>query len=227
MEASLEVASRLLGSCVLFRDLEVADIAELAGQASLRRYSAGETIFHMGDPGESMMGIVAGTVRVARITAQGDELVLADFGAGDVFGEIALLDGRGRSATASAVTNCTLVYLSRTEFLTFLGSRPDVAASIIRLLCGKLRTADDRSSDLIFLSLGGRLAKALLARAVTSPAHPGGRVSLSQSELATMIGATRSNVNRQLKAWERAGIVAMTRGWIVVLDRGALAAEVD
>lgn len=225
MEAGLDAATRVLKSSVLFSDLDEADIVELRERASLRRYGAGETIFHMGDPGESLMGIVSGTVRIARITAEGNELVLADFDTGDVFGEIALLDGRGRSATATAISNCTLVCLSRTDFLAFLRSRPEVAASIIRLLCGKLRTADDRASDLIFLSLGGRLAKAILARAVPSPAHPGGRVSLSQSELATMIGATRSNVNRQLKAWERAGIVAMARGWIVVLDRAALAAE--
>lgn len=225
MEGSPEAASRLLKSCVLFRDLGDADIGALAERATMRRYPAGDAIFHMGDPGESLLGIVAGTVRITRITAQGDELILADFGAGDVFGEIALLDGQGRSATAIAVTNCTLVCLARTDFLAFLGSRPEVAASIIRLLCGKLRTADDRSSDFIFLGLGGRLAKAILSRAVAAPAYPGGRVSLNQSELATMIGATRSNVNRQLKAWERAGVVAMTRGWIVVLDRSGLAAE--
>lgn len=225
MEASSESAARLLRSCVLFRDLDDADLGELAERASLRRYSAGDAIFHMGDPGESLMGIVAGTVRIVRITAQGDELVLADFEVGDVFGEIALLDGRGRSATATAVTNCTLICLSRTNFLLFLRSRPEIAASIIRLLCGKLRTADDRSSDLVFLNLGGRLAKAILTRAVATPAHPAGRVSLSQSELATMIGATRSNVNRQLKAWERAGMVSMSRGWIVVLDRRGLVAE--
>jgi CRP/FNR family cyclic AMP-dependent transcriptional regulator len=225
VEAGLDAATRVLKSSILFRELDEADVVELTERASLRRYAAGEAIFHLGDPGESLMGIVSGTVRIARITAEGDELVLADFDTGDVFGEIALLDGRGRSATATAITNCTLVCLSRPDFLAFLRSRPEVAASIIRLLCGKLRAADDRSSDFVFLSLGGRLAKAILARAVPSPAHPGGRVSLSQSELATMIGATRSNVNRQLKAWERSGIVSMTRGWIVVLDRAAVAAE--
>lgn len=225
MEDGLDAAARVLKGSVLFSELDEADIVELTERASLRRYAAGEAIFHMGDAGESLMGIVTGSVRIARITADGDELVLADFDTGDVFGEIALLDGRGRSATATAITKCTLVCLSRPDFLAFLRSRPEIAASIIRLLCGKLRAADDRSSDLVFLSLGGRLAKTILARAVPSLANPGGRVALSQSELATMIGATRSNVNRQLKAWERAGVVSMMRGWIVVLDRAALATE--
>jgi CRP/FNR family cyclic AMP-dependent transcriptional regulator len=225
LEAGPEAASRLLRNSVLFRDLGDAEIGALAERASLRRYPAGDVIFHMGDPGESLLGILTGTVRIARITARGDELILADFGAGDVFGEIALLDGQGRSATATAITNCSLICLARRDFLTFLGSRPDVAASIIRVLCSKLRTADDRSSDLIFLGLGARLAKVLLARASETTAYPAGRVSLTQSELATMIGATRSNVNRQLKAWERAGVVAMSRGWIVILDRTSLAAE--
>lgn len=225
MDAVSDDAVRLLKSCALFRDLEDDGLRDLAARATWRRYEAGRAIFHMGDPGESLMGIAAGTVRIARTTAQGDEIILADFAAGDVFGEIALLDGKGRSANATAITNCTLLVLSRGDLLSFLGTRPKLAASIIRLLCDKLRSADDRSSDLVFLSLGGRLAKAILARAVASPAHPGGRVSLSQSELATMIGATRPNVNRQLKAWERSGVVAMNRGWITVLDREALASE--
>ncbi|MGV8838950.1 MAG: Crp/Fnr family transcriptional regulator [Bauldia sp.] len=225
MDASIEDAVRLLKSSVLFRDLDEAGLRELAAHAAWRRYAAGQAIFHMGDPGESLMGIATGTVRITRTTAQGDEIILADFVPGDVFGEIALLDGQGRSANATAIANCTLLVLSRGDLLVFLGTRPKLAVSIIRLLCGKLRTADDRSADLVFLSLGGRLAKAVLARAVGSPAFPGGRISLSQSELATMIGATRPNVNRQLKAWEREGIVAMNRGWITVVDREALKAE--
>ena len=101
--------------------------------------------------------------------------------------------------------------------------RPELSLGLLKLVCGKLRIADERSSDFLFLDLPSRLAKALLRLCVPSiNLERPGKTSLTQSELARVVGGTRSNVNRQLKQWERAGIIEMKKGWIAVVDRRLL-----
>lgn len=215
-------AAALLRNCALFRDIDPGALDGLAKHATRRRYAANTPIFHAGDEGESLMGVLSGTVRISRPTAEGEDIILADFGPGEVFGEIAVLDGRGRSADATAILNTELFILERRDLLAFLRERPELYANLLALLCGKLRLADERTSDLVFLDLRGRLAKALLAR--TAEGGPT-RIALTQTDLARVIGGTRSNVNRQLKAWERDGLIRQDKGWIVVLDRNGLGAE--
>ena len=228
MEAGTEATdlAALLRSCDLFCDLDETDMRLIASRASRRRYSAGTTIFLAGDPGESLMGILSGTVRITRPSADGDEIIIADFTDGQLFGEIAVLDGGGRSADATALTNTELIVLERRDLLPFLRQRPDFSLGLLKLICGKLRIADERSSDFLFVDLTGRLAKALLRLCIPSASgNRPGKTALTQGEIARIIGSTRPNVNRQLKAWERDGIVEMNKGWIVVRDRERLQSE--
>lgn len=211
-----EVAD-LLQRCTLFAQLDRADLVRLAEFARRERHPSGKTIFRTGDPGESLMGILVGEVRIVRASEDG-EIIITDLKAGDIFGEIAVLDGRDRSADAVAVTNCELVVLERRNLIPFLMQRPELSIELLRLICGKLREADERSNDFLFLNLEARLAKALLRLCGPDKA----RTSLTQGELAKLVGGTRPNVNRQLKAWERVGVIELRKGWIVLQDRQPL-----
>ncbi|MCC6735585.1 MAG: Crp/Fnr family transcriptional regulator [Bauldia sp.] len=225
-ERASELA-RLLRGCALFGDLDEPDVRVLAERARRQRWDAGATIFRAGDPGESLMGVLSGAVRISRPTVDGGEIIMADFTNGDIFGEIALLDGNGRSADAMALTNCEVIVLERRDLMPFLLQRPAFCVNLLRLLCGKLRIADERSSDFLFLDLQSRLAKALLRLCQPERVAEGaGRTSLRQGELARIVGGTRPRINRLLKEWERGGILQLSKGWIVVRDRARLAGKV-
>jgi CRP-like cAMP-binding protein len=221
-----EEVALLLGKCALFRDLDHADRLALATRSTRRNYAPGDAVFITGDPGESLMGILQGHVRISRPTVDGGQLIIADFGPGEVFGEIAILDGQGRSADATALTNCEMVVVERRELIALLERRPAFALSLLSLVAGKLRQADQRSSDFLFLDLSARLAKALLARAGDGKALPaaGAKLSLTQGELALIVGGTRPNVNRLLKEWQRSGLIDQRKGWIVIVQPAQLAA---
>ncbi|MCW5715917.1 MAG: Crp/Fnr family transcriptional regulator [Bauldia sp.] len=205
---------------LLFRALDQAGRDELLTRARRCRYAAGDTVFHLGDPGQSMMAVVSGAVRISLVTSKGRDVVLADIGPGEVFGEVALLDGRERSAGARALTDCELMVLDRRDVIPLLERRPDLSLRLLSLLCGRLRRSDERMADIAFSELPTRLAKTLLAQ----PGVLGGeRLSLSQSELAGMVGSARENVNRHLRDWRRRGIVELGKGWVAVARPAELA----
>jgi len=213
--------AELLRNCRLFSGLDQAGLETLAAHAGRRKYSAGSPVFHAGDAGDSLMGILSGEVRISRPTRDGDDIILADFGPGEVLGEIAVLDGKGRSADAMAIATTELIILERADLFAFLAQRPEFYSRLIAMLCEKIRRADERTTDFAFLDLKSRLAKALLSR--SSPDRAAGRIALTQTELARIVGGTRSNVNRLMKAWERDCVIRMDKGWIELRDRPALA----
>ena len=147
------------------------------------------------------MVILSGTVRVSLPGPRGKGIILGDLAPGELLGEVALLDGKERSADATALTKCELVVLERRDVLPFLEQRPDMCLKLLELMCARLRKSDQRMSDIAFLELSVRLAKVLLDRSRTCPKP---KLSLSQTELAGMIHATRENVNRCLRQWQRA-----------------------
>lgn len=217
--------SQLLSKSLLFGALDDGARQELAGHARRQNFDIGEPIFHVGAPGQSMMVILNGTVRVSLPGPRGKGVILADLPAGELLGEVALLDGKERSADATALTKCELVVLERRDVVAFLEKRPDACLKLLELMCARLRKSDQRMSDIAFLELSVRLAKVLLDRA-GPPGRAGAKskLSLSQTELANMIHATRENVNRCLRQWQRQGIIDLDERWIVILQREALAA---
>jgi CRP/FNR family cyclic AMP-dependent transcriptional regulator len=219
---------RLLGKCLVFRALDEPARAELATRIRRQTYKTGEPIFHIGAPGHSMMVILQGAVRVSLPSPTGRTIILADLGVGDVLGEVTLLDGRGRSADATAMTNCSLAVLERRDVLPFLERRPEVCLTLLELMCARLRRSDERMSEIAFFDLPSRLAKVILEKIKESGAARGKpRLSLSQSELAAMINGTRENVNRCLRDWQRRGFVEMQDRWIVLAREDALRELVD
>ncbi len=218
---------RLLSRSFVFDALDSRSKQELASFSYLKRYAAGDTIFNMGSPGQSMMAIAEGSVRVSMLAPNAREITLNDLQAGDVFGEIALLDGRERSANVKALTNCTLVFLERRSLLDVLRCNPELSIHLIELLCQRVRRSDERMIEIAFLDLPVRLAKLLLRLTVSAPGsedRPLKKLSQSQSVLASMIGNTRENVNRCLRKWQKAELITLQDGWLIIRDRPGLEA---
>src|SRR6516225_11004405 len=115
---------KLLERCALFSSLDEKARRDIAAYAKPRGFGTGEPICRLGDRGDSMMAVVVGTVRISRPTSRGKEIILADLGSGELFGEIALLDGKPRSANVAALTNCELMFLERRNVIPFLERNP-------------------------------------------------------------------------------------------------------
>jgi CRP-like cAMP-binding protein len=147
---SIEEARRLLGACWLFRALGPDERKSLFARVRIRirNFAAGETIFLKGSPGDHMIAVVSGSVRISVPSVHGQALVLATLTPGELFGEIALLDGKERTADAIAETECSLAILDRSEILSFLERHPEVWPPIVKVLCDRLRNTDERLAEL-------------------------------------------------------------------------------
>lgn len=216
---------KLLGKSFIFEALDDQTRQELAGFSYVKRYASGDMIFTMGAPGQSMMAIAEGSVRVTMFTPSDREVTLSDLTTGDVFGEIAMLDGQERSANVKALTNCTMVVLERRALLDVLQRNPGLSIKLIELLCQRVRRSDERMIEIAFLDLPARLARLVLRLSVAPPAsedRPLSKLSQSQSELASMFGNTRENVNRCLRKWQKAELIDVKDGWLILKDRDRL-----
>jgi CRP/FNR family transcriptional regulator, cyclic AMP receptor protein len=210
----------------MFGNLPPADIEMLAGYARVERFRKGATIFHKGDSGVGLMAVLAGHVKISVPSAEGKEAVLNIIRAGQVFGEIALLDGQPRTADAVAMVDCDLLVLDRREFVPLLRASPDLALRIMELLCARLRRTSEQVEDVMFLHLEGRLAKALLRLSDDQgeAGKPSMKVAITQRELGQMIGMSRESTNKQLQDWQRQGWVRLIKGGVELVDRSALEA---
>jgi CRP/FNR family transcriptional regulator, cyclic AMP receptor protein len=215
----------LLRSHPLFRDLAPAVIEHLGSYMKTRRVARGTAIFAKGDPGSGLMGVLAGAVKVSVASADGKDIVLNVFREGDIFGEIALLDGRPRTADAAAMSDCELIVIERRDFVPFLSSQPDVMLKFIEILCSRLRRTSEQVQDITFLNLPTRLAKTLLqlTAGVQGAATPS-KATITQREISQMIGMSRESTNKQLRAWAKRGWIRLERGGVGVLASDKLTA---
>jgi CRP-like cAMP-binding protein len=170
------------------------------------------------------MGVLSGAVKVSIASSEGKDIVLNIFHEGEVFGEIALLDGQPRTADATAMSDCELAIIERRDFVPFLKDRPDVTLKFIEILCSRLRRTSEQVQDVTFLSLPTRLAKALL-QLTTSAETPAVRrkVAITQREISQMIGRSRESTNKQLRAWAKRGWIKLERGGVSLLAPDRLA----
>ena len=145
-------------------------------------------------------------------SADGKDAVFNLVGEGEIFGEIALLDGRPRTADATAMTDCELMVIERRDFLDLVRSQPEIALKLMEVLCARLRHTSEQVEDVLFLDLPGRLAKILLQLTETAKLSQARRVAITQREIGQMIGMSRESTNKQLRDWE-------DRNWV----RGARA----
>jgi CRP/FNR family cyclic AMP-dependent transcriptional regulator len=205
-----------------FSALSARDAQELSKRTHSRRVSAGQVLFQQGDAGDGLYGILAGRVAFTVDSVNGKGLILNVLGPGEFFGEIALLDGKGRTATAVARDACHLLFIGRGEFMSFFGDRPEAMSHIIELLCSRLRRSTEYIADTAFLDLSRRLAKQLVSLAHDDGSARQAALHISHAELAAMLGVSRERVSMQLAAWSDKGILDQGRGQLVVRDRQAL-----
>jgi CRP/FNR family cyclic AMP-dependent transcriptional regulator len=218
----------LLQSHPVFGALAPAQIKQLGSFARPRRIGSGTTLFVKGDPGTALFAVVSGTVKITVPSIDGREVTFNLLHAGDIFGEIALLDGQPRTADAIAATDCELMVIERRDFLGFVHGEPKVAMQLIELLCARLRVACAQMEEVVFLNLPARLARLLLRLLEENAAAADkNKLSITQQDISGILGTTRESVNKHLQIWARRGVIALKRGTILVLVPRALAALVS
>jgi CRP-like cAMP-binding protein len=202
------------------------EIDTLLHFSRVERYPAGREIFAKGSPGQSMMAVLRGTVKVSSLSLDGKEIVLRVVHPGDVFGEIAMLDGEERTGIATASEDCEVLVLNRRDFMPMLERHADICIILLRILCRRLRQTSEQFEDVLFRHLEWRIAKALLQLAETTGRRDADGVSidlhLSQRELANLVGGSRESVNKHLQTLHRKGLIDLRKGSIVIRDRGGL-----
>jgi CRP-like cAMP-binding protein len=215
---------QFLTQCSLFRVLPAKERAKLIARAQIRKYAPDETIFRIGSTGDSMMVVLSGHVCISVASAHGKAVMLRVFVAGEIFGEIAMLDGKERTASARAASECRLAILNRCDVLAFVEQHPDAWPGLVGILCERLRNIDEQIAEIAFMPISARLAKALLRMTAIEPqiGKHLPQIRLSQREIGSLIGATRESVNRLLRCWQRMGILQIEDGLITVVDLHAL-----
>jgi CRP/FNR family cyclic AMP-dependent transcriptional regulator len=210
----------LLAKTDLFGVLDEATIGQVAGRTRVRAVDKGQTIFVQDEPGDRMFVLAEGAVKLVVRSAQGEVVELARHAPPAAFGEVALLDGGPRSATAEAVERSTLLVVTRDDLIGLLRSDIHVVDAVLKSLGGMVRHADRLASDLVFLDLQGRVARRLLELAGSGKGQGEslrtGR--LTQTELANMVGGSRQSVNLALRTLEERRCIRMVGLTIELLD---------
>ncbi len=210
----------------LLGNLSPDEIDTLLHYARVERYPAGEEIYAKGSPGQSMMAVLRGTAKMTSVSRDGKEIVLNIMHPGEIFGEIASLDGGERSADAVAMTDCEILVLHRRDFMPILEKRADICLILLRILCQRLRQTSEQVEDVLFRHLESRVAKALLHLAESATLHgvPGSPIELhvSQRELGNFAGGSRESVNKILQSWHKAGWIVLGKGAIVIRNLAAI-----
>ncbi|MFL7838290.1 MAG: Crp/Fnr family transcriptional regulator [Candidatus Promineifilaceae bacterium] len=226
MKDQTEQAAQALQAVPFFTHLSKEEIMELAVLLVLRRFNQGQIIFHHGDPGGLLYIISQGKVKISYSTKDGQEALLAILGAGDFFGELALLDDSPRSATAEALETTDTLTLHREDFRRYLSSNPDFAMHVLQTMAKHIRRLNSQLSDIFFLDLSGRLARTLLRLADEHGKEANGcttiDLSLTQTDLAEMTGATRVSINKTLGRFRRSGWVKLEGRRFSICNRAAL-----
>lgn len=210
----------------LFRDLPEGMLSQLASLALRRRYDKDTVIFAQGDAGDALYGIASGRVRISASGTQGQEVYLNIMEPGDVFGEIAVMDGLPRTASATTIDPVTLIVIRRADFLSLVERAPKLAVHLLQLLCARLRWTSDLIEEAAFLSGPSRLAKRLLILAALHGRPEDGQLVLqiSQADLALFLGMSRQLVNQHLQDWRKRGWVDLSRGRISIVAPHSLGA---
>ncbi|HEY1931105.1 MAG TPA: Crp/Fnr family transcriptional regulator [Acetobacteraceae bacterium] len=210
----------------VFAAMQPEELDEILSFAVDRRVRRGQVILQKGDDGSSMMAVLRGRVRISAVSAEGKEIMLNVISPGEVFGEIALLDGQPRSADATATEDTQLLVVERRHFLPFLERHQDLMLRLLAVLCARLRQTSIALEQIALFDLPARLALVLLklARDYGRPVAGGTRIELklSQRDLSTLVASSRESVNKQICAWREDGVIAMEDGLIVLRRREEL-----
>lgn len=219
-----------LADVPLFARLPPGALDELVRASRTRSYPAGQVIWNEGDPGDALLVLEEGQIRIARTTGGGVEVVLAVNEAPAVLGELALLDGEPRSASVIAQRPVRVRYIPRTAFLALLRHEPAAVEGLLHTLASMVRAGNERHLAAVGLDVPGRLAAWLLDRAkpqAGGSGHPELTLNRSQSELAAELGTTRSTLNRAINGFVDLDIITRDSERVVILNPDALAAYTE
>jgi CRP/FNR family transcriptional regulator, cyclic AMP receptor protein len=211
-----------LKSVPLFSDLGEAELERFSHVAVPRSFPAGTRVFHEGDSSDACYIVREGTFRVTREHSDGRAITLATLGAGEIFGELAMLDGDNRSASAEALTDGELLALPANDVRALLARHPEIALKLVAGLVRRLRAANVRLTKQSFQTVPSRVAGILaqLSREAQDGKGSGEEVTIrmNQTDLAQLAGTSRESVSRFLAELERAGVVRSGRGRVTVLE---------
>lgn len=212
----------LLRSVTLFADLEEGELERFSHVAVPRAFPAGTRVFHEGDDSDACYIVKDGSFRVTREHSDGRAITLATLGPGDLFGELAMLDGDKRSASAEALSDGELLALPANDVRALLGRHPEIALKLVAGLVRRLRAANVRLSRQSFQTVPSRVAGILAQLSREAQDGEGEQkavtIQMNQTDLAQLAGTSRESVSRFLAELERAGVVRSGRGRVTVLD---------
>ena len=211
----------LLSEHFLLRHMSNADLEKLVEHSITKTYDDGATVFKRGDEATSMMVVVDGKVQISSPRLEDDEIIFATMHVGDVFGEIALIDGHQRSADAIALEKA-----ERDDFLGTLEHNPQLCIDLLKVLCKRIRQTNKLLEDFTILDLQRRLAKRLVyLNQSTGQDNSSGvsfTVRIQTEELIAMMGVSHDAIINQLQLWSNEGFVDLDKDWIVVKDQDQL-----
>jgi CRP/FNR family transcriptional regulator len=223
MSASSDDTIALLTRVPVFSTLSPEDLAQVAEVVVPRRFEAGEVVFKEGDEGTTCYIVRSGQARAIREHPDGRSITLAHFAPGDIFGEMAMLDGERRSATVDTTEATEAIAILSTDMHRLLREHPDISVKLIAALGQRLRETNERLARQSFQTVQSRVAAALAA--LVAAADDGGGdvlITITQAELAQLAGSSRESASRFLAVLERAGIITQGRGKLTVHDPQAL-----
>ena len=216
----------------LFSDLPDRLLTGLLANAKPVKLAAEAILFLAGDPGDGCYRVNEGLLKISIASASGAERILAILGPGSIVGDMAMIDGRPRSASVSALRDCTLSFVSRAAFEAFAEKSPEIYKYLVVLLAERMRETDQLVAAGSFLPLKGGVARALLDLGQAFGHEvAGGRIviqqKISQSDVAAMAGIARENVSRILNEWMRAKLVTRLSGYYCLESTDRLEKEID
>ena len=223
--------AKALGSNVLSRPTKQLAFKLFAG-ASQYRLKDGQVLFRAGDVGDGCYRVEQGLLKIVVASLQGDERIIAILGPDAIVGELSMIDGRPRSASVVAASDCVLRFVSRQAFEKCKTDYPEICQYLMSMLAVRLREADEALAAATFLTVKGRLARALLELAEhVGQENEAGRILLnhkiSQGDLAAMAGVARENVSRTMSEWRRRDLVTQAQQYYCINDIAALEREME
>jgi CRP/FNR family transcriptional regulator len=228
-ETTEQSAVELLRSVPLFAGLEEGELERFSQVAVPRSFPAGTRVFHEGDSSDACYIVSEGSFRVTREHSDGRAITLATLGPGEIFGELAMLDGDTRSASAESITDGTLLALPANDVRSLLGRNPEIALKLVAGLVRRLRAANMRLSRQSFQTVPSRVAGILAQLSREGQDNKDGdgemqevTIRMNQTDLAQLAGTSRESVSRFLAELERAGVVRSGRGRVTVLQPNKL-----
>jgi len=220
---TIENGRAFLAAHDLLGHLTSAELDQLLAQAHIEHFGAEQTLFRKGDTGDRLYVLLHGSVKIGTVSDKGKEVLFNVLGSGEVFGEIAVLDGKTRTADASTLTDCYFLTIKRNAIIPFLRNNPEIAARLIAVLCERVRWISQSHEDALLLDLEAHMARKLLVlvKNYGRPENDGNiliDLRLTQQSLGAMTGVSRESTNKLLRRWQSENIVTHKHGVLTVRD---------